>query len=84
MNWKQPIFYRIERRWRLLEALISLLMVFLILSAMWSISSTSSIASLNPWVILAILVTSTLESAVRNMAVIIPANRVSKEEGGTL
>ena len=84
MKARSLIFYRIDRRWRLLESLSSLLMVFLILSAMWSISSTWSIASLSPWVTLGILLMSTLESAARNMAVVIPADSVSMQEGGTL
>lgn len=78
------LFYRIERRWRFLEALSSLLMVFLILSAMWSVASTSSMHSLNPLVIWGILFMSSMESAARNMAVIIPASSVSKQEGGAL
>lgn len=84
MKGSALIFYRIDRRWRLLEVVSSLLMVFLILIAMWSISSKWSMASLNPWVTLGILAASTLESAARNMAVVIPAEAVSKEEGGAL
>lgn len=84
MNWREPIFYRIDWRWRLLESLSSLVMVFLILSAMWMISSTWSMESLSPWVMWGVLLMSSMESMARSMAVLIPADAVSKQEGGAL
>ena len=85
MNWKQPLFYRTQRRWVDLEALFSFLSIALILMAVARASSQSqSVLTMQPlmtgsWVMM-VMATGVNNWMKRSM----PANSVSKAEGGTL